>query len=180
MMQESLVGLALGLAARLIYLAVGQGGIIAAQQMGFTDAEVFDPTNEVESQPIAMLFEIIFLLLFLSAGGHRLLLGVLNSSLYSFPVASLPDLASLAEGIVQAGSAMLLFALKLAAPMLAGFLLVAVLLCILARVLPEMDILMSSFPLRVGAGFLLAGMIMPLMNAFTQELAQWMGNFLAI
>jgi len=54
------------------------------------------------------------------------------------------------------------------------------LLCILARVLPEMDILMSSFPLRVGAGLLLAGMIMPLMNAFTQELAQWMGNFLAI
>ena len=172
--QEAIIGLALGLMARLVYSAVQQGGMIAAQQMGFSDAGVFDPVSGSQSRPIATFFEMIFALLFLAAGGHHLLLKIVASSFKSFPVASTPDISLLPEGIVVAGSTMLLFALKLAAPILAAFLVLAVLLCILARVLPEMNILMASFPLRVGVGIFMAGAIMPSLNEFTGELAKWM------
>lgn len=178
--QEAIIGVGLGLAARLVYSAVQQGGLIAAQQMGFADAGVFDPISGAQSQPLAAFFEMIFALLFLSAGGHHLLLRIIAHSFKGFPVGGAPDIDLLTEGIVVAGSAMLLFALKLAAPILAGFLILAVMLCILAKVLPEMNILMASFPLRVGAGLFMAAAVLPLFNAFTGELAKWMQRYLIV
>ena len=177
-LQEATIGLGFGLAARLVYSAVQQGGMIAAQQMGFADAGIIDPVSGTQARPIASFFEMTFALLFLVAGGHHLMLAVIAGSFRCFPVASTPDIPLLTEGVVMAGSAMLLFALKLAAPLLAGFLILAVLLCILARVLPEMNILLASFPLRVGAGIYMAAAIMPSFNAFTIELAKWMNRHL--
>ena len=177
-LQEVTIGFGLGLAARLVYSAVQQGGMIAAQQMGFSDAGVIDPVSGARSRPIATFFEMTFALLFLAAGGHYLLLTMIARSYKCFPMAAAPDIPVLTEGVVMAGSAMLLFALKFAAPLLAGFLILAVLLCILARVLPEMNILIASFPLRVGAGVYLAAAIMPSLNAFTIELANWMNKHL--
>jgi len=41
-----------------------------------------------------------------------------------------------------------------------------------------MNILLASFPLRVGMGLFMAAAIMPAMNVFTVELARWMRDFL--
>ena len=177
-LQEAIIGLALGLAARLVFLAVEQGGLIAAQQMGFADVEAIDPLSEAQDSPVAALFEMTFALLFLTAGGHQLLLRMLAQSFRSFPLAGNVNVAVLTDGLVEAGSAMLLLALKLAAPLLGGFLILAVLLCILARVLPEMNILLESFPLRVGMGLFMAAAIMPSLETLTNELARWMSRLL--
>jgi len=177
-LQEVTIGLALGLMARLVYSAVQQGGMMVAQQMGFADAGIIDPVSGTRSRPVATFFEMAFALLFLAAGGHHLLLAMIARSFRGFPVAAAPNIPVLTEGVVMAGSAMLMFGLKLAAPMLAGFLILAVLMCILARVLPEMNILMASFPLRVGAGMFMAAAIMPSLNTFTMELAKWMNRYL--
>ena len=179
-MQEAIIGLGIGLALRLVYSAIHQGGLMASQQMGFADAGVIDPTSGERSKPIATMLEMLFALLFLNAGGHRFIIKLAAASFRGFPIASTPNIEILTGGIVEAGSAMLLFGLKLAAPMLGGFLILAVMLCILARVLPEMNILMASFPLRIGIGIFLAAAIMPMLNAFTNELARWMSGFLVI
>jgi flagellar biosynthetic protein FliR len=96
-----------------------------------------------------------------------------------FPVGSGLNTAAVAGALVQAGSAMLLLALKLAAPLLAAFLVLAVVLAILARVLPEMNILLTSFPLRVGLGLFMAAIIIPSLDYFTGEIADWMSKLLA-
>ncbi len=150
--------------------------MIAAQQMGFADAGVFDPITGTQARPLSTLFEMIFALLFLAAGGHRILLMIMDRSFVVFPLGEGVDMGGLAAGIVKAGSQMLLFALKLAAPVLVAFLIIAVLLCILARVLPEMNILLASFPLRVGCGLLMAAAIIPTFDIFTVELARWMSR----
>ncbi len=175
--QEVVIGLALGLATRFIYSIVRQGALIAARQMGVADAGVFDPVSGARSQPIATLFEMIFTILFLSAGGHRILLMVLGRGFDLFPIAGSPNIPVLTGGLVKAGSEMLLFGLKFAAPVLGGFLILAVLLSILARALPEMNILLASFPLRVGLGLFMAAAIMPTLSTFTTELARMMNRF---
>jgi flagellar biosynthetic protein FliR len=88
------------------------------------------------------------------------------------------DMAALAEGILQAGSTMLLLALKLAGPVLAGFLLLSLVLGVLARVLPQMNVLTESFPLRVALGLLLASMTLPSLERFGMELGGWLRQFL--
>jgi len=59
---------------------------------------------------------------------------------------------------------------------LAGFLILAVVLGVLARVLPEMNILLLSFPLRMGLGLFMASAMVPLLNSFTVQLGRWMSK----
>ncbi len=177
---ELLLGLAIGLAARLVYLGVQVGGRAAAVTMGLAEAGIFDPTSGERGQSIALYLEMVFIVLFLAAGGHHLLIAALESSYRIFPAGEAPDPGRLLGGIVDAGSTMLLFGLKLAAPVLAAFLLLSVVLGVLARVLPEMNILLMSFPLRVGLGLFMAAKIIPLLNDFAQGLANWMNRTLIV
>jgi flagellar biosynthetic protein FliR len=55
-----------------------------------------------------------------------------------------------------------------------------VVLAVLARMVPEMDILFISFPLSVGLGLLMAALFLPLINAFMGEFAEWMGKLLPL
>jgi len=176
--REALCGLALGLAARMIYTAVQQGGILIARQMGFYMASIVDPSTDQETEPLGLYFDVLFMLLFLAAGGHHLLLRLVARSFQVMPLAGEFDFGALAAGVLAAGSAMLLFSLKLAAPMLAAFLVLGVVLGVLARVLPEMNVLLTSLPLRVAAGLGLAVAIIPSLEAFTEEIAHWMNRLL--
>jgi len=176
--REIICGVALGLAIQFVFLAVQQGANMMAMQMGFSDAGIMDPSMDEQTTAITTLMEMSFVLLFLVAGGHQLLLQIVQRSLLVFPLGGSLDVAALAEGILQAGSTMLLLALKLAGPVLAGFLLLSMVLGVLARVLPEMNILTESFPLRVALGLLLASMVLPSLERFGTELGGWLNQFL--
>jgi flagellar biosynthetic protein FliR len=177
--QEVLCGLALGLAARLAFHAVEQGGRFASRQMGFALAGVVDPNTGMEGQPLSLFFEITFSLFFLAAGGHHLLIALLARSYEAFPVGQGPEIGEMVAALVAAGSAMLTFALRMAAPLLAACLVLTVVLGVLARALPEMNVLLMSFPLRIGLGLLMAATMMPYMNAFTARLGDWMNHLIA-
>jgi len=174
---ETLCGLALGLAVRLVFAAVEVGGRIAGRQMGLALAGTYDPATGEQSQPLATYLEILFVLFFLVVSGHHLLLRLVFGSYEVFPVGSIPSLGQMAEALVVAGSAMLLFGLKLAAPVLAAFLCLSVLLAILARVLPELNVLFLSLPLRVGLGLFMAAAIVPALDSLTDDLARWLSAF---
>ena len=85
--REALCGLAIGLAARLIFTAVQQGGILIGRQMGFAMASVIDPSSGQQTQPFGIYLDVVFSLLFFAAGGHHLLLRLLQRSFDVLPVA---------------------------------------------------------------------------------------------
>jgi flagellar biosynthetic protein FliR len=176
--REALCGLGLGLAVRLVFVAVQQGGVLIGRQMGFAFASIVDPSSGENTQPFGLYMDTLFTLLFLVAGGHHLLLRMIGRSYQAFPIAGGPDFGVMASAVTAAGSAMLLFALKLAAPLLAAILILTVVLGVLARVLPEMNILLLSLPLRVGAGLLLAVAMVPVLETFVHEIIGWMEKLL--
>jgi len=173
---EAIYGLALGLVAVFIFSAVKLSGRIIERQMGLAMAETLDPLSGERVQPLGILIEMIFILLFLSANGHHLLLLIISRSYQAFPTGSIPTISSLAGGIVEAGSTMFIACLRLAAPMLAAFLLLLVVLAVFARIMPDMNILFISMPLRVGLGLLMVGTFFPFINEFVAEFADWMGK----
>lgn len=177
---EATYGLAMGLITVLIFSAVKISGRIIERQMGMAMAQTLDPLTSERAQPLGILIEIIFILLFLSANGHHLFLLVIQRSYQAFPAGSVPTIASLAGGIAEAGSVMLVAGLRLAAPMLAAFLLLLVVLGVLARIMPDMNVLFISMPLRVGMGLVMAGMFLPFLNGFVGEFADWMGKLLPL
>jgi flagellar biosynthetic protein FliR len=177
---EATYGLALGLIAAFLFATVRFSGRFIERQMGLAMAQIMDPLTGERTQPLSSLLEMIFIILFLSANGHHLLLMVIYRSYEAFPAGSIPSVSILVGGVVQAGSAMLTAGLKLAAPMLAAFLLLMVILAVLARMVPEMNILFISMPLRVGLGLFMVAAFLPLFNTFVSEFADLMGKLMPL
>jgi flagellar biosynthetic protein FliR len=177
---EAIYGFALGLIVVFIFSAVKLSGRIIERQMGMAMAQTLDPLTGERSQPLGVLIEMIFILLFLSANGHHLLLLIISRSYQAFPAGSIPTIPLLVGGVVEAGSTMLIACLRLAAPMLAAFLILLVVLAVFARIMPDMNILFISMPLRVGLGLLMAGIFLPFINEFVGEFADWMGKLLPL
>ena len=92
----------------------------------------------------------------------------------------IPTVPVLTAGIVEAGSAMFVAGLRLAAPLLAAFMVLMVALALLARLVPEMNILFISMPLRVGLGLYMAVAFLPFVNGFVREMTDWMARLLPL
>jgi len=180
LVNEATYGLALGLIVYLVFATVKFSGRIIERQMGLAMAQILDPLTGEQSQPLGMLLETIFILLFLSANGHHMFLLIISRSYEAFPAGNIPTMAVLASGIIKAGSTLLMAGLRLSAPILAAFLVLMVALAVLARIVPEMNILFISLPLRVGLGLLMAAIFVPFINGFVAEFADWMGKLLPI
>lgn len=177
---EAVYGLAFGLIVILIFSVVKIAARIVEHQMGFVMAQTFDPLSSEDAQPLSLLMEMLFILLFFSANGHHTLVMILNQSFKVFPVGSSPDMSLLLDSVVKAGSSMLLAGLRLSAPVLCAFLLLMATLAVFARIMPDMDILFLSMPLRAGLGLLFCGMAMPFVLEFVTEFSSWMGKLLPI
>jgi flagellar biosynthetic protein FliR len=177
---EATYGLALGLVATFIFAAVRFSGGIIEREMGLTMAEILDPLTGESEQILSILLEMIFIMLVLSANGHHLFLLTISRSYESFPAGSIPTIPVLTEGIITAGSTMLIHGLKLAAPIFAAFLLLMVILAVLARMVPEMNILFVSFPMRTGLGLLMMAIFLPFIGSFVGEFARLMGKLLPL
>lgn len=177
---EATYGLALGLIVNSLFSVVKLSGQIVERQMGFMMAEILDPLTGEGARPLGGLLEMIFVLLFLSANGHHLLLLVLSRSYAAFPIGTVPTIQTLTGGVLTAGSTMLIAGLRLAAPMLAAFMILMVALALLARLLPEMNILFISMSARVGLGLIMAATFLPFINGYVTEMANWMAKLLPL
>ena len=148
--------------------------------MGFTMAHVVDPLTNERGKPLGNLLEMIFVLLFFSVNGHHLFLLIISKSYEAFPVGTVPTIGILTGGVVSASSAMFVATLRLAAPVLAAFLVLMVALALLARLVPEMNILFISMPVRVGLGLIMTSMFLPFTKGYITEMANWMAKLLPL
>lgn len=177
---EAVYGLALGLITALVFAGVRVAGRIAERQMGMAMAQVVDPLTGERAQPLSMLLEMIFIIMFLAANGHHLFLLMISRSYQTVPVGTIPSIQTLTAGTIAAGATMFTIGLQLAAPILAAFLLLMVALGVLARITPEMNILFISLPMRIGLGLFMAMTIIPFISGFVAEFAGWMNKLLPL
>lgn len=177
---EAAYGLALGAITSILFSTVKLGGRIIEDQMGLSIAEMLDPLTQEQGLPLASLLEMIFVIAFLGANGHHLLIKVIHRSYELFPAGKIPSTATLAGNCLEATSMMLAAGLQFAAPVLAAMLVLLVALAILARIIPEMDIFFISFPLRILIGFALVVVLVPFIDGFVGEMAQLMARILPL
>jgi len=177
---EAIYGLAMGLIVTLVFAAVQVAGRIVERQMGLAMSNILDPMTGESVQPLGLVYEMIFILMFLAANGHHLFLLVLSQSYQAFPAGSMPHVEILSQGVVQAGATMLIAGLRLSAPLLAAFVLLLLVLAVLARVVPEMNILFISLSMKTAMGLLLATVMLPFLSGYVNIFADWMALLLPI
>jgi len=162
MVQEVAVGLLIGFAAGLIFAGVRYAGELMSFMMGFSLASVIDPESGEQNGVIGEFMYMMTLLVFLMINGHHFLLEALQMSYVSVPTGGFVMSAMVGSKIISLGGIVFMIAVKLAAPVMVAVFLVNVALAILARVSPQMNVFMLSFPLNIGVGVLVLVTTAPL------------------
>ena len=173
--QEMIVGLAMGFAIRIVFAAVEMAGEIVSATMGLGFASVFDPQTKGRSSAVSQFLALISTMAFLAINGHLLLLEVLAESFVSMPISATPSSSNLMLQLVKWGGAIFSVGLQLSLPIVAALLITNVALGILTRAAPQLNIFGIGFPVSLGVGLLLISqalpyMAVPLQNLFNQGL----------
>lgn len=150
-LQQVLIGLTLGFAARLLFSVFEVAGELVGLQMGFSFAGFFDPHGGTESA-VGSWLHTLALLLFVAMDGHLLLIDTLVGTFRTLPIAADPwgSLAKLRLDLL--GGEVFRLALVLALPATMLMLFVNLALGFTSRVAPQLNIFAVGFPVTLLAG----------------------------
>jgi len=161
LVQQILVGLAMGFMMRLIFTAVEMAGDLAGMQMGLGFASFYDPVNASYTPVIAQFLGIIATLAFLSMNGHLYMLSALADSFQAFPIsASLPSAVAF-RTLAEWGATIFSHALQLSMPLIGGLMITNLALGILTRSAPQLNIFAVGFPITLTVGFVTLALSLP-------------------
>jgi flagellar biosynthetic protein FliR len=149
---EIFIGLAIAFVASLLVSAAQVAGELVGFQMGLGFASVYDPGMAQQTSVVARFHEIMALLLLLTLDGHHVLLRVVAGSFERIRPGAVVGEATLAAGVVAQGSKLFRAGLELAAPLVAVLFVVNIVMALLARVAPSLNIFALSAPLTVAVG----------------------------
>lgn len=177
---EAVYGLAMGIVAYTLYAVIRNSAGIVEQQVGLTMSSVLDPTTEEQEGVLTVLMELYLLLLLFVTDSHHVLLKILSRSYDHFSIGRIPSIMDLTQSIILSGSAMLMLSLQMAAPVLAAFLLLMIVMAILARIAPESNILFLSLPIRVGLGMASMAILAPFLGDYLKHFIGWLDKLLVV
>lgn len=176
--QQVLIGLTLGFAARVVFAAIEFAGELVGLQMGLNFAQFFDPTTGGQATAISRFYGTIAAWLFVVIDGHLLLTAAVVDSFHAFPVSAEP-LAFL--GAVQPqvwGAEIFRLGLWIALPVIGMLVLVNLVMGLMSRVAPQMNVFAVGFPVTIGIGLVGMWATLPMMQApFVMALERLLGLF---
>jgi flagellar biosynthetic protein FliR len=158
--RESLLGAVLGYAFSLFVVPARVAGEFVGQEMGLSLASMTDPSGENSATLVGQLFEVISLLVFFGLDGHHIWLASLHAMFARYPIGSsigaLP-VGSLVGGLTAAHE----WGLLLAAPVGICTFITSIVLALMARTAPQLNLFSVGFALRLGVGLVAAVLFMP-------------------
>jgi flagellar biosynthesis protein FliR len=166
LVQQVLIGAAMGFSMRVVFAMVQAAGEYVGLQMGLSFASFFDPTSGGSTTVIARLLNAIAMLIFLAADGHQTLVMTLAESFRTLPIADAPLGAGGWFLLVSAGSQIVSGGLMLALPLIATLLTINLAMGILNRVSPQFSIFSVGFPITLLAGVGMLQLLMQYMTPF--------------
>ncbi|MEY4561090.1 MAG: hypothetical protein RLZZ618_367 [Pseudomonadota bacterium] len=176
--QQVLIGLSLGFAARIVFAAIEFAGELVGLQMGLNFAGFFDPATGGQTTAVSRFFGTIVAWLFIIINGHLLMVAALSESFHAFPVGPEPFAFLRALQPHTWGAEIFKLGLWIALPMVAMLLFVNLVLGIISRVSQQMNIFSIGFPITLSVGLIGVMLTLPMMQApFTMALEQMLSKF---
>lgn len=151
---ELLIGLTLGLGVSILFGGVQLAGQVIAQASGMALADVFNPTFESQVPLFSHLLHMFTLAVYAAIGGHRMLMAGLLDTFASIPPGSACAPVSMIDTITVLVGESFSLGLRAAAPTTVALLLATLVMGLVSRTLPQLNILAFGFGLNALATFL--------------------------
>ena len=178
-LKEIFVGVLIGLVFGIIFLGVRLAGSIVGYQIGFAMVNVVDPNSSIQVSILGEFWFLVATLIFLAIDGHHLIISGLVDSFRIIPLGMATPAGGVGEWFLKYTSFVFVLGLKFAAPVIMTILLIEVAMGILARTMPQMNIFIVGFPLKIFIGLLMIGISLPVFAYLLQKICDNLDNELA-
>ena len=176
MVEQILIGLAIGLVMHIIFAVVQAAGEFIGLQMGLAFASFFDLSSGTNIMVLSRILYMITLLMFLALNGHLMVLETLVMSFQTLPVGIGTLNPNAFELLARYAGTIFASGMLLALPLSGSLLIISLSLGILNRSAPQLTVFNIGFPTSLTVGLILLMVLMTdigrfLQNLFSQGLA---------
>ena len=160
-LKEAAVGVLFGLVLSVLFAAAQTAGHLTGLQMGLGLANMVDPLQRIQMNILGQVYHLIAMLLFLAVDGHHFILQALVHSFDVVPIDGWSLTTVAVDALIRQTANVFLLAIQLAAPVMGALLATSAGLGLVARTVPQMNVFIVGFPVKIGLGFLVMWLSLP-------------------
>ncbi len=173
---ELMIGFILALSVQIVFAGIQVGGELASFQMGLSMANVVDPASDINSPIISEFLYLLTLVLFFAVDGHHWFFQAVGQSFLLLPPGEIHLQPGIYRHFMHLLGNLFVIAIKISAPVMAVLIFTQIALGILAKAVPQVNILMTSFPVTIGLGLLFLAFSLDLILPYSAVLCQEAGR----
>ena len=176
---EILIGIFIGAVTRVLFMSLAIAGAIYSFMSGLASALIFNPLASDQGALLSIFLSLVGLLLIFATDTHHLLIRAVVESYVLFEPGVYPMVGDMADVMTQTVADSFKLGFQLASPIVVVGLLFYVLLGLLARLMPQMQVFFIAMPLQIMMGlFLLMTTMSAMMIWFMKQFHGLLGQFL--
>jgi flagellar biosynthetic protein FliR len=142
---ELLIGVSLGTGIMILFSGIQLAGQTIGRTSGMMLAEVVDPAIGESVPQIARLLHLVTMAIFVAIGGHRIVMAGLLDTFAGIPPGGAAVPTSIAEVLVELVTQSFVLGIRASAPVVTALLLSTLVMGLISRTLPQLNILAVGF-----------------------------------
>ena len=170
---EFIIGLSFGIVMVLILNSLYIAGALVDRNIGFSMVSVISPTDEGQLPVSANLYFTMSMLIFLVTNGHHVLIRELYNSFMLIPLGQIKLTKYVIDNYVDIIAGSFVLGFKIAMPFILTILISNVILGILSRAMPGMNVFMLGMPFKVLIGLVILLLVVPTYFGIVNNMFNW-------
>ncbi len=178
---EALIGVAIGMAMSLLFVAAQWAGSVIAMQLGLNLGEAFDPSAESIGSPLGHAYWLLTVVVFLGINGHYALVRGIRSSFQTLPLMRAANGSAMLDMFVGLLGTATSLAVRLAVPVFFTMFIVDLAIGMIGRTVPQAGLMTASVAVRSLVGLIVVVLGMALAATLLQGAsAGWFASILSV
>ncbi|MDR0454836.1 MAG: flagellar biosynthetic protein FliR [Deferribacteraceae bacterium] len=153
--KELLIGIAIGTMTSALFTGVQLGGYLIDFQMGFSMVNVMDPESGASFSYVSQVQNILLILIFIAIGGPALIIQAVSYSFTVIPTGNFEINPNAVLFAVSLFGKIFIIAMTLTAPPLIVLMATNAVMGVMARLIPQINLLVVGFPIKIGVGIIM-------------------------
>ncbi|MBU5426546.1 flagellar type III secretion system protein FliR [Tissierella pigra] len=161
-LKELMIGIIIGFISYSFFSIFYIMGQIMDMKIGFGMANVIDPLNRTQVPLMGNFYYILSFLLLMRINGHHLIISALVNSYDFLPIGSFKYTGDIVNILINSLAKSFEIGFKLSAPVVAIIFITDIVLGIISKTIPQMNVFVVGMPLKVIIGLLIIIISMPI------------------
>lgn len=178
--QEFAVGLLLSFVVTLTFAIVYFAGQLVDVPMGFGMVSIFDPSTGMQLPVFSQFYHILASLILFAVDGHLWLFRALLNSYAYIPVGHWFELQTGFDFFMELGKNVFVLGMQIALPITGTLLLTDVALGIVTKTVPQINVFVIGFPIKITVGMIMVLFVLPLYVSLVGNLFRYDGYLMEV